>query len=763
VNGVTGGDTVHGLITANGQYTAPQNVPQPPTVTVSAISQAETSRVGSASVTITLQPPPVSVSVTPTATTVTPSQSAQFTATVSNSSNTAVTWSLAGGGCAGSTCGTLNSPTANPVTYTAPAAPVPGPVTLKATSQADATKSASASVTITAPPPVSVSVAPTAANVTAGQSAQFTATVSNSSNTAVTWSLSGDGCAGNSCGTLSSQTGNPVTYTAPGTVPAPPKVTITATSQADNTKSGIATATVEAATNGFRGVLTAQYDNSRTGQNSNETKLTATNVNATQFGKVFSYPVDGHIYAQPLYVPNVQVPGLGPRNVVYVATQRDSVYAFDADFRTSTPLWKVSFINPPLTTTVTNAETHSEDIVPEIGITGTPVIDPASGTLYVVAKTKEMGPPCSVANPCYAQRLHALDIATGAEKAGSPVLIQASVPGTGEGTDGTGRIAFNALRQNQRPGLLLYGGVVYVTWAGYSDVNPYHGWMIGYDARTLQMVAAFNATPDAWGAGIWQSGGGPSVDANGNVYLVTGNGRFNASPPCPTCMDFGDSVLKLSTSGGRLSVADYFTPYNQATLDVQNWDLSGGSPMLIPDQVGTPYPHLLVTGGKEGKLYLLNRDNMGKFNAARDQIVQSLVISQNAIYCSPAFWQNNVYVTSNWESLKQYKLSGGLLSSSPIAQTSATFAYRGATPTISSNGSADGIVWILETGQTRQGGPAILHAYDANDISRELYNSAQVGSRDRAGPAVRFTIPTAANGRVYIGTQTELNAYGLLP
>jgi hypothetical protein len=224
--------------------------------------------------------------------------------------------------------------------------------------------------------------------------------------------------------------------------------------------------------------------------------------------------------------------------VIYVAAQHDSVYAFDADFRTSAPLWKVIFINPPLTTTVPYAETGSDDIVPEIGITGTPVIDPASGTLYLVAKTKEMGPPCSVASPCYAQRLHALDIATGAEKAGSPVVIQPSVPGTGAGADSDGQIPYNALRQNQRPGLLLYGGVVYVASGGHTDANPYHGWIVGYDARTLQMVAAFNASPDAWGARIWQSGGGPSADSNGNIYVVTGNGRFNASPTCPTLHGF---------------------------------------------------------------------------------------------------------------------------------------------------------------------------------------------------------------------------------
>jgi hypothetical protein len=541
-------------------------------------------------------------------------------------------------------------------------------------------------------------------------------------------------------------------------------VTLKATSQDDTSRSGSATATIFSGTSGFVGVLTAQYDISRTGQNRNETKLTLANVNSIRFGKVFSYSVDGDLYAQPLYVPNVQIPGQGTRNVVYVATEHDTVYAFDADFRTTTPLWKVSFINPPAITTVSSDDTESDDIVPEIGITGTPVIDPTSGTLYVVARTKEIAlPSCPPSDPCYVQRLHVLDIATGSERRGSPVVIKASVPGTGDGSDASGQIPFNALRQNQRSALLLYRGAVYVAWASHNDKRPYHGWVLGYDAVTLQQASVYNTSPNDWGAGIWQSGGGPSADANGNIYVTTGNGRFDAYPPCTTCVDFGDSVLRLSTNNGGLAVADYFTPFNQADLDLYNFDLGSGSAMLLPDQTGTAHPHLLLTGGKEGKIYLLDRDNLGQFHPAGDQILQSLEVSPDGTYGTPSFWENNIYVVGENQPLKQYKIRAGMLTSAPVSQSVTMFLFPCATATISSNGSADGIVWALGNHEYVTRGPAVLHAYDATDVSRELYNSAQAGSRDWAGPSVKFTVPTVANGRVYIGTQTELSVYGLLP
>jgi hypothetical protein len=294
-------------------------------------------------------------------------------------------------------------------------------------------------------------------------------------------------------------------------------------------------------------------------------------------------------------------------------------------------------------------------------------------------------------------------------------------------------------------------------------MRPYHGWVLGYDAATLQQVAVYNASPYDWGAGIWQSGGGPSADANGNIYVVTGNGRFDAYPPCPTCVDFGDSVLRLSTNNRSLAVADYFTPFNQADLDLNNTDLGSGSAMLLPDQTGTAHPHLLLTGGKEGKLFLLDRDNLGQFHSAGDQIVQSLEVSPSGTYGTPSFWENNIYVVGDNRPLKQYKLTAGMLTSDPVSESATMFLFPCATVAISSNGLANGIVWILDNLEYVSSGPAVLHAYDATDVSRELYNSSQAGSRDRAGPAVKFTVPTVANGRVYVGTKTELSIYALFP
>ena len=505
----------------------------------------------------------------------------------------------------------------------------------------------------------------------------------------------------------------------------------------------------------FSGTLTHRNDNARTGQNLQELALTPATVNQTQFGKIFSCAVDGYVYAQPLYVPNLAIPGQGSHNVVFVATEHDSVIAFDADNTACAQLWTTSFIDPRAgITTVPSDDVLSADIVPEIGITGTPVIDAQAQTLYVVAKTKENG--------IYVQRLHALDITTGAEKFGGPIVIQASVPGTGDGTDGV-NIPFNALTQNQRAALLLVNGVVYVAFGSHGDTDPYHGWLLGYDAATLQQVAAFNATPNGAQGGIWQTGGGPSADSAGNIFVITGNGTFDANAGGT---DFGDSFLKLSASGGVLTPVDFFTPFNQAFLASADLDLGTTSPVLLPDQTDTSHPHLAIGAGKDGNAYLVDRDNMGQFNPNDNtQIVQTIAVSSSAffVFGSPAFWQNNVYFAPNLDPLKAFHLSGGLLSDSPTSQSSATFGFLGASPMISANGSTDGIVWLLDNNAFATSGPSVLYAYDATDVSRELYDSTQAGSRDQAGPAVKFTVPTVANGKVYVAGQNQVAVFGLLP
>ncbi len=579
---------------------------------------------------------------------------------------------------------------------------------------------------------------------------QFTATVTGTTNTAVTWQVSGAGCggAGSPCGTLDS-TG---LYTAPATPPNPAMVTITAVSQADTTRSGSAAASIVTTTT-YPGTFTYRNDTARTGQNRQELLLTPAAVNPAKFGKVFSFPVDGDVYAQPLYVPNVQISGQGTRNVVYVATEHDTVYAFDADGRTTSPLWTRSLI-PPGGATVSFLDVACGDVIPEIGITGTPVIDPQTNTLYVVAATKE--------NSNFLQRLHALDIATGFEKFGGPMPIQASVPGIGDGGDGQ-NVPFDPLRQNQRAALLLSGGVVYIAWGSFCDNDPYHGWVLGYNAGPgLQQVAKFNATPNGTRGGIWQSGAGPSADSNGNIYLITGNGTFDQNT-----RGFGDSFLKLNAN--FTTVLDFFTPFNQAMLSETDLDVGSSGALLLPDQPGTPHPHLILGGGKEGKLYLVDRDNLGRYQrcgSTCDDVVQSFFVSPEGFFSTPAFWENNIYIAGNADFLKAFRLSGGLLSTTPTSQSTTVFGRLGPgpTPAISSNGSTNGIVWVLQTDGFATFEPAILRAYDAADLSVELYNSTlAAGNRDRAGPAVKFAVPTVANGRVYVGTGNEVTVYGLLP
>ncbi len=498
-------------------------------------------------------------------------------------------------------------------------------------------------------------------------------------------------------------------------------------------------------------VLTYHNDLARTGQNLLETALTPATVSPATFGRVFTRVVDGFVYAQPLIVTGLAIPGKGTHDVVFVATENDTVYAFDATGTLKRSLWKRR-----LTVTrtggraVKSKEVGCDDLVPKIGVTSTPVIDRASGTLYVVAKTKERG----AGN--FVQRLHALDLATGAEKLGGPVVISASVPGSGDGSE-NGLIAFDPLRQHQRSSLALVNGVVYISSAAHCDIGPYHGWILGYDAATLGQVSAFVTTPAGGLGGVWQSGGAPAADDAGNLYVETGNGTFDAQNGGN---DYGDTLLKLSTTSG-LSVADYFTPFNEDALNAVDNDFGSGAPLLLPDQPGL-HPHLAVACGKEGTIYVVDRDDMGHFHAGDDsQIVQSLPSAIGGTWSVPAYWNDTVYYSGSDDVLKAFALSGGLLSTTPVAQSSDGFGFPGATPSISANGSSDGIVWTLQTDGFADGNPAVLHAYAAADVSQSLYASNQNGRHDVLGKAVKFAVPTVANGKVYVGAQKRLAVYGL--
>jgi uncharacterized protein (TIGR03437 family) len=489
-------------------------------------------------------------------------------------------------------------------------------------------------------------------------------------------------------------------------------------------------------------VLTFQYDNTRAGANQHETVLTPVNVNSTSFGKLFANAVDGYIYGQPLYLPNVAIPGQGTRNVVYVATQRDSVYAFDADTQAS-PLWQVNFLGPGAST-VPNGDVGCSQIVPEIGITSTPVIDADAGTIYVVAMTKESGN--------YVHRLHALDVTTGAERQGSPVLIQATYPGT---ADGGGTVTFQPRNYKQRPGLLLLNGIVYLAWSSHCDIGRYHGWLMGYDARTLRQVSVYNNTPNGNQGSFWHGGAAPAVDENGNIYLVAGNGTFDFAGGGP---DLGEAYIKLAGDG--LTVRDYFAPFNYATLNQRDLDVGSAGVALLGDEAGSDaHPRLMAGAGKEGRLYLLDRDNLGKWrNATADsQIVGSS--GANAIgglFGNPAYFNHSIYFCGSGDNLKAYSVWNAVLSSGPSSTSAARFAAPGCLPTVSSAGQSNAIVWVLDASN-------MLHAYDARNLGNELYNSNQNAARDALGRYVKFTVPMVANGKVYAGTQNSLVVYGVLP
>jgi hypothetical protein len=589
---------------------------------------------------------------------------------------------------------------------------------------------------------VTISVAPSFAPVTVSfQTTTFTAAVQGSNNTSVTWAVDGVVGGNSTIGTIS----NSGVYTPPSTKGFH---TITATSGVDLSQS----ASAQVAVSDNAGVFTRGHNNALTSENTDEIVLTPQNVNESQFGKLFSYAVDGGMYAQPLYVANVKLPDNTYHNIVYVATTNDTVYAFDADNPAVGILWMKRLIDVAggETTVPCGEETEACTFYgPVIGITGTPVIDPQTGTMYVAT--------FSEINGTYYHKLHALDITTGDEKSGSPVIIQGSVAGTGSGGDGT-TVTFDPYQHLQRPSLLLANGNVYVGFASYGDAPPYHGWLFAYDAKTLNQVATFNATPDGYDGPVWQSGASPAADEVGNIYVMTGNGDFNADTSGGR--DYGDSFIKLSP---LLAVEDYFTPYNQASLDTNDADLGSGGPVLLPDQSG-PNPHLVIGAGKEGTLYLLDRDNLGGYNSVdNSQIVQSISGETGNIFSNVAYWNGKVYVQGWRSALKMFTVTNGMLSPSPTSQASFVSPFPGATPAISSNDTKDGIAWTLEPAAVATD-PMILRAYDANDVSVELYDSNQAANnRDAPGSRMKFQVPVVVNGKVYIATQGQLDVYGLLP
>jgi hypothetical protein len=617
----------------------------------------------------------------------------------------------------------------------------------------------------TPPPPITVAVSPKRAAVTTGQTQTFTPTVTGSSNTSVTWEV--DSVAGGSAtvGTISAAG----VYTPPtsGGMHA-----VLARSAADTT----ITASASIAVTDLAGVFTYHNDISRTGANTQEFALSTSTVSINTFGKLFSCPVDGAVYAQPLWVANLSVNG-GAHNVVYVATEHDTVYAFDADNSACTNVWGTakSLLVSGETWVNSIGDTGCGDLSPDIGITGTPVIDPATNTLYVVTKSKNP----STAPATFHQRLHALDLATGAEKAGSPVEVSAQVNGNGGGSTG-GKINFDALINAQRSALLLSndasGKHVIIAGASHCDFGQYHGWVMSYNPANLAQEAVVNVSPNGVLSGIWMAGGGPAADSNGNIYLSTGNGTFNSANS-----NYGDAIVKLAPpSGGTFAISSFFSPLDQSNLEAVDADLGSGGLVLLPDLAAGPNQHLLVQAGKDGRVWIADRTALGGFSSTANGVVQELPNAvPGGIWGSPAYWNGHIYFGAGSDQgansppsdpLRDFSFNttSGVVS---LATTSAKiFSFPGPTPSVSSNGTSagSGIVWAFDNVSWASNCPSsacqVVYAYDATNLGNKLWDSSQaLNNRDRAGGAVKFTVPTVANGKVYVGGQNTLTVYGLLP
>jgi len=722
----------------------------------STIQAASGSITGSTTLTVNaVAPTLVSIAVTPSSPSIQNGSTQQFTATGTYSDSSTknitstVTWSSLTTGVA-----TINSSGLATAVGT-------GTSTIKA---ALSGVSGSTVLTVTSgssPTLQVVVVSPQNPLITdAGETQQFTATghyadgsTQNLTDSA-TWTSSNSGVATvNSSGTVTSvglSSGQSAGYTS-----------IKATMAGVTGVSILSVSNHTTNTSGFAGVFTQHNDIMRTGQNQNETILTPTVVKtSTSFGKKFSQTVDGYVYAQPLYEPGVNIGGT-VHNVVIVATENDSLYAFDADNNTganASPLWKANLIDMAHgaasgATPVTSSQVGCSDLVPQIGVTSTPVIDPSTGTIYVETKSSEGG--------TVLHRLHAIDITTGNEKFGGPMQIMANVTVPG------GTVTFSGLKQLNRPGLLWLNGVVYLAYASHCDSIAYHGWLFAYDAGTLTQKAVFLTTPEATSngglAGFWMSGAGIAADSNANLFIASGNGDFDTTNVPATLL--GDTVMKLFFNGSGISLSDYFTPYNQGSLDGGDVDLGSGGTLVLPDQSGS-IPHELVQVGKAGTIYVINRDQFTagnlhycatNCNNTDAQIAQELQGAVGGMFSIPAYWNGSVYFQGAGDSLKEYALTNGVFPASPTAATTSTIGWPGASPSISSSGNSNGIVWEING----NGGSTTLVAFDPANALAPLYNSAT--QKVTNGAYVKFSVPTIANGKVYVGTQTELDVYGMLP
>jgi hypothetical protein len=684
---------------------------------------------GSSTITITTQPVSQSVSI---------GQTVTFSVTATSGTlPLSYQWQKNGASIAGATSSNYTTPATiasdNGAAFRAIVTNAAGSVT-----------SAAATLTvITGSSAIAIATQPVSQSVSIGQTATFSVmATSGTLPLSYQWQKNGANIA---AATSSS-------YTTPTTtiLDGGEKFTVVVTNTAGNATSSAATLTVNPSPT--VDVATYHNDSGRTGQNTNEVVLTHTNVSSATFGKVGFFAVDGLVDAQPLYLSNVAVPGKGTHDVLYVVTEKDSVYAFDAT--TGDVLWQASAL---LAGETFSDNRGCDQVTPTIGITSTPVIDRSRGphgAIYLVAMSKD-------ASGNYHQRLHALDITTGTELFGGPTTIQASYPGTGPNSTGS-NVVFDPGQYKERTGLLLLNGVIYTAWASHCDFNPYNGWIMGFNASALAMTSVLNVTPNGTEGAIWMSGGGLAADSSGNIYFLDGNGTFDASlnsSGFPSQGDFGNAFLKLSTTGG-LAVADYFEMANQASENSTDQDLGSGGGLVMLDLTdsGGAVHHLAVGAGKDANIYVVNRDSMGKFSPAGGNAYQEIDgILSGSVFSIPAYFNNTIYFGPVGTSIKAFGITNAMLSTTPSSQTGVSFSYPGATPGISANGTANAILWAVEN----SGGAGVLHAYDAANLVTELYNSNQAGTRDHFSDN-KFITPTIANGKVYVGTPTGVVVFGLL-
>jgi hypothetical protein len=681
-----------------------------------------------------------SLTVQPASVTVTAGQAATFGISASGTAPISYQWRK----------NTANISGATAASYTTPATAISDSgskfdVVVK--NGAGSITSSQATLTVTAAPIApTITTQPANQTVTAGQTATFTVVAAGTAPLFYQWQKNG--------AAITSATA--ATYITPVTMTSDSGelFRVVVSNSAGNITSMSAMLTVNPGTsNSTVDVLTYHYDNGRSGQNLNETALTPANVNSTQFGKKGEFTVDGHVDAQPLYLSQVTIGGQ-KKNVLYVATEHGSVYAFDADSisgMTSTFLWKTS--------TLGSGETTSDNrgcnqVLPEIGITATPVIDRTRNAIYVVAMSKNSG-------GTYFQRIHALDLTTGQELFGGPKNITATYPGSGDNSSG-GNVVFDPKQYKERPGLLQINGTIYTTWSSHCDNRPYTSWVMAFSADTLAQTSVLNLVPNGSEGGIWMAGTAPGADAAGNLFFIIGNGDFDTTLNAsgfPSNGNCGNCFVKLSTSSG-LKLADYFTPHNTVAESNADTDFGSGGGILMLDVTdsGGNTRHLAVGAGKDSIIYVVDRDAMGKFNASTDQIYQEISGQLGGgVYSMPAFFSDTVYYGAVGDALKAFPVTTARLAATPSSQSTHHFGYPGTTPSVSANGTTNGIVWATENGG------AILFAYDATNLTKELYNSNQAANNRDHFSGNKFITPMVVNGKVYVGTQTSVAVFGSLP